>query len=109
MKNTNHTFISSFRIGNDVFTHVINTFTDETHCINRDGDVIFTVSSFADLFDGNGNKIGKFYLTSKNDFATQYDWGFVDGNGVETENPLKNKTDLIEFELEIFKSMLKNS
>lgn len=24
------TFISSFSIGNDVFTHVINTFTDET-------------------------------------------------------------------------------
>ena len=103
MKPHNRIHLNSFRSNDEFYTHVIDTSTDDTHCINSENVIVFTVSSDAYLTDGNGNHLGKFSLSRNNPYSTQYDWEFVDCNGVKTENPLNQKDDLIAFEVEIFK------
>lgn len=109
MKPQKYNFIDSFCDGDDFFTHVIDTSTDETHCIDSKGNIVFTVSSFADLFDKNGISLGSFSIKRTDPYSPQYDWEFTDSNGVKIQSPCKNKTDLIAFELEIFKSLVKGN
>lgn len=109
MKSQKYSYIDSFRDGDNFFTHVIDTSTDETHCIDSEDNIVFTVSSFADLFDKNGVSLGSFSLKRTGPYSPQYEWEFTGSNGVKIQNPYKNKTDLIAFELEIFKSLVKGN
>lgn len=95
------TTLDHMRVGEDFYTHVINRVTDNTHLLNSDGLITFTVDGFyCSLVNSNGNLMGHFM----NDRAGG--WIFKDINDHTIQNTNRDKSDLIKFELDVFKHLL---
>ena len=90
--------LGGFRNDGHSYEHSINTETDATELLNDVGEVLYTVDSFANVFDRAG-RIGNFYT---NDFGAWYFKG-VSGMIIETGNQ-----SLIKAEMKVFKHFLRS-
>lgn len=95
------TTLNHMRVGEDFYTHVINRVTDNTHLLNNDGLITFTVDGFyCSLVNSNGNLMGHF-MTDRDG-----GWVFTDIDNQVLQNTNRDKSDLIKFELDVFKHLL---
>lgn len=97
----NITTLNHMRVDDAFYTHVINTVTDNTHLLNSDGTVVFTVDGFCcSLVNSKGVLMGYF----RTDRSGGWFFKCTDNNIIQNTN--RDKSDLIKFELDVFKQLL---
>lgn len=85
----------------EVYSHVLDTESDETLLLDSVGRTIYTVDSGGVLFSRSHSRVGKFYLDNNHNWYFEEDK--MDGSLVTF-----NSTDLIKCEYRLFKDLVKS-